>query len=89
MPHNLVVVALGAREEVGRAAEEMAAEPGAWEKGYIPDSGKILESTRLLMPGESELLAFNAPGKSGNYEIVCTFPGHWRTMYGVMSVSPR
>ena len=89
MPHNLVLVALGAREEVGRAAEEMAAEPGAWEKGYIPDSGKILESTRLLMPGESELLAFNAPGKSGNYEFVCTFPGHWRTMYGVMSVSPR
>lgn len=88
MPHNLVLVALGAREEVGRAAEEMAAEPGAWEKGYIPDSGKILQATRLLKPGESELLTFNVPSKPGKYEFVCTFPGHWRTMYGVFNVNP-
>ena len=89
MPHNMVLVAVGAREKVGRAAEEMATEPGAWEKGYIPDSSKILEATRLLMPGESELLTFNVPSKPGKYEFVCTFPGHWRTMYGVLSVSPR
>jgi azurin/glucose/arabinose dehydrogenase len=89
MPHNLVLVALGAREEVGRAAEEMATQPGAWEKGYIPDSDKILQATRLLKPGESELLTFNVPSKPGKYEFVCTFPGHWRTMYGVLSVSPR
>ena len=88
MPHNLVLVALGAREEVGRAAEEMAAEAGAWEKGYIPDSGKILQATRLLKPGESELLTFNVPSKPGKYEFVCTFPGHWRTMYGVFNVNP-
>jgi plastocyanin len=29
MPHNLVVVAVGAREEVGRAADDMATKPGA------------------------------------------------------------
>jgi uncharacterized cupredoxin-like copper-binding protein/glucose/arabinose dehydrogenase len=88
MPHNLVLVAIGAREEVGRAAEEMATEPGAWEKGFIPDTGKILQATRLLKPGESELLTFNVPSKPGKYEFVCTFPGHWRTMYGVFNVNP-
>ena len=43
---------------------------------------------RLLKPGESELLTFNVPGKPGKYEFVCTFPGHWRTMYGVFNVNP-
>ncbi len=75
-------------EEVGRAADEMATQPRAWEKGYVPESKKVLQATRLLKPGESELLTFNVPGKPGKYEFVCTFPGHWRTMYGVFNVNP-
>ena len=89
MPHNLVLVAIGSREEVGRAADEMAAQAGAWEKGYIPESKKVLHATRLLKPGESEMLTFNAPAEPGKYEFVCTFPGHWRTMYGVLNVESR
>jgi azurin len=88
MPHNLVLVTIGSREEVGRAADEMATQPRAWEKGYVPESKKVLQATRLLKPGESELLTFNVPGKPGKYEFVCTFPGHWRTMYGVFNVNP-
>ncbi len=88
MPHNLVLVTIGSREEVGRAADEMATQPRAWEKGYVPESKKVLQATRLLKPGESELLTFNVPAKPGKYEFVCTFPGHWRTMYGVFNVNP-
>ncbi|MFP6901236.1 MAG: HEAT repeat domain-containing protein, partial [Opitutales bacterium] len=89
MPHNLVLLKPGSREKVGQAADEMVAEPRAWERGYIPESKRIIKATKLLQPGESEILAFKAPGKAGKYEFVCTFPGHWRTMYGVLQVNPK
>jgi hypothetical protein len=38
--------------------------------------------------GESDTLKFTAPAKPGEYNFVCTFPGHWVRMYGVMLVVP-
>jgi len=31
-------------------------------------------------------LRFTAPDKPGEYPYICTFPGHWRIMQGVMKV---
>ena len=31
-------------------------------------------------------LRLSAPSNPGDYPFVCTFPGHWRTMNGVMHV---
>ena len=31
-------------------------------------------------------MKFRAPGEVGHYPYVCTFPGHWRTMFGTMVV---
>jgi hypothetical protein len=28
-----------------------------------------------------------APGKEGEYEYVCTFPGHWMLMWGKLIVT--
>jgi hypothetical protein len=36
--------------------------------------------------GETERLRFAAPKEPGAYNFVCTFPGHWVRMYGVMLV---
>ena len=86
MPHNLVITMPGAHEEIGAAAEAMAAMPDARAKGYIPDSNKILWATKLLQPGQKEKLSFLAPRQPGVYPYVCTYPGHWRRMFGAMYV---
>jgi putative heme-binding domain-containing protein len=86
MPHNLVVTAPGALAKVGRAAERMAADPDAAARDYLPDLPEVLQATRLLRPGQSQRLEFAAPGEPGDYPYVCTFPGHWLRMNGVMRV---
>ncbi|MCA9152027.1 MAG: c-type cytochrome, partial [Planctomycetales bacterium] len=47
---------------------------------------KILVSSELLQPRESQTLVFNAPQQPGIYPYVCTYPGHWRRMFGKLIV---
>ncbi|MBI4607141.1 MAG: c-type cytochrome [Planctomycetes bacterium] len=86
MPHNLVVTAPGALEEVGRAAELLLQPSDPRAPAYVPDSPKVLHATRLVPPGGREKLSFKAPAEPGEHPFVCTYPGHWRRMYGVMVV---
>jgi putative heme-binding domain-containing protein len=86
MPHNLVVTAPGALEAVGTAAEALALDPGAQARSFVPELPAVLQKLKLLMPGESATLRFVAPEQLGDYPYVCTFPGHWRVMNGVMHV---
>ncbi len=88
MPHNLLVVAPGAAEEIGPAAENMSAEPDAQGRLYVPDSPKVLHATRMVDPGQQARLSFTAPIEPGDYQYVCTFPGHWRRMLGTLAVVP-
>jgi putative heme-binding domain-containing protein len=64
----------------------MATSPDAFARGFVPDSPFILKATKLLQAGETERLVINVPSEPGDYPYVCTFPGHWRTMAGVMHV---
>jgi azurin len=86
MQHNLVLVEIGAEEEVGGLADQMAAKPDAFAKNFIPDSTKVLYATPLVNPNGRAELAFKAPPKPGSYPYICTFPGHWRVMRGVLLV---
>ena len=86
MPHNFVVTKPGALEEVGLLGESSSTQPGALERNYVPPSDKILVASRLLAPRESQKLSFTAPTKPGVYPYVCTYPGHWRRMYGAFYV---
>jgi putative heme-binding domain-containing protein len=86
MPHNFVVTQVGAMEEVGMLAEAQATQAGALERAYVPQSNKVLVKSRLVQPRESEKIGFTAPKEPGIYPYVCTYPGHWRRMYGAMYV---
>jgi azurin len=87
MPHNIVVVQPGAREEVGTEAQTMSGAPNKQGKAYIPTkSKKIIASSKLLEPGQKETLKLTAPTKTGDYEYVCTYPEHWKVMFGQMVV---
>ncbi|MFT5498869.1 MAG: azurin, partial [Kiritimatiellia bacterium] len=86
--HNLLIVEPGALEEIGIAGNMMAKDPSGIKKGFIPESNKILHHTKLLEQDTGEVLRFNAPKKPGKYPYLCTFPGHWVIMQGIMIVTP-
>ncbi len=84
MGHNLVI--LKADEEVAPFA--MAAMQ-ARATEYIPadeaGKAKIVAYTKLLGPDEKDVITFTAPA-AGSYNYICTFPGHFGVMKGVMTV---
>jgi azurin len=81
MQHDFVLVKPGTENDVGAAG--IAAGP---TKNYIPDSPNVLAHTKILKPGESETITFTAPSEPGNYPYICTFPGHYAVMKGVLKV---
>ena len=86
MMHNFVLVMPGSDEEVGNLADQLATKPDGLVKNYLPDSDKILHATKLVSPNGKAELAFEAPAKPGQYPYLCTFPGHWRIMRGILIV---
>jgi azurin len=86
MPHNLLITIPGALESVSLKAEAMATEADGFERGFVPATPEVLHATPLINQNETARLRFSAPGEAGSYPFVCTFPGHWRTMNGVMRV---
>lgn len=89
MMHNWVLLAPGSVDEVGALADQLAAQPDGITQGYIPASDKVLHATKVLGPNAKEELVFDAPKQPGEYPYICTFPGHWRVMKGVMIVGEQ
>ena len=86
MLHNLLIVKPGKAAVVGAMADKMAAQAGAMEKHFIPDSDLILFATPQIPYGEKFEAKFTTPEKPGRYPVLCTFPGHWRMMASTMIV---
>ena len=86
MPHNLAIVQPGSLEEIGQLAEATGRDADAKDRHFIPKSNKVLLGSRLLASGENQSLSFEVPQQPGVYPYVCTYPGHWRRMYGALFV---
>jgi len=86
MPHNVVIVKPGTAEKVGEAADAMAKMKDGFEKNFIPDLSDVLFATPLVNSGKNFKLAFKAPEQPGDYPFICSFPGHWRVMKGILKV---
>jgi azurin len=86
MQHNLVVGQKGAMETIGKAADELARDPKGAEMNFVPKIPQVIAATRLVDPEGRESLVFVAPTEPGEYPFVCTVPGHWRIMNGIMIV---
>jgi azurin/glucose/arabinose dehydrogenase len=86
MPHNLLITKQGAMETVSLKAEAMLKDPEAFNKSFVPDTPEVLFSTKLINHNETARLRITVPTTTGGYPFVCTFPGHWRTMNGTMTV---
>jgi len=86
MAHNVVISIPGTLEVVGKAADAMAAAKDGYEKSFVPDIPEVLFATPLVTGGESFHLNFKVPSKPGDYPFICSFPGHWQMMKGMMKV---
>lgn len=86
MPHNVVIVKPGSSGKVGKAAEAMAALKNGYEKNFVPAIPEVLFATPLVNSGAVFRLDFKAPDTPGEYPFICSFPGHWQTMQGVIKV---
>ncbi len=86
MPHNLVLVKPGAMPLVGEASFKMLNDPEAGKKHYVPDLPEVLHHVPVINPGTEHILHFIAPTEPGDYPYICTFPGHWMAMNGILRV---
>lgn len=86
MPHNWVLLKPGAVERVGALANALITAPDAVARHYVPASADILCHTRVIDPQKTTTIHFTAPEPPGHYPFVCTFPGHWAIMRGVLIV---
>lgn len=40
----------------------------------------------MVEPGQKETLKLTAPTQPGNYDYLCTYPEHWKVMFGQLVV---
>ena len=89
MPHNILFVQPGTRQAIAESVQTMP--PNKLDnqgRAYIPENDqRVFGASRLLEPGQRETLKLTAPAEEGEYEYVCTFPGHWVIMWGKLVVT--
>ena len=84
MEHNFVLTSGKLGDKVGQAAGELGLSGAA--SAYIPDMPEVLFHTLLVAPETEETIYFTAPTRAGTYEYVCTVPGHYTVMRGILVV---
>lgn len=85
--HNLVIVTPGALEEIGVRASQMLPDSENWNgRQYVPNSEKVLFASRVIKNGQSDTITIVAPDAIGDYPYLCTYPGHWVSMNGILHV---
>jgi azurin len=78
MGHNITILKQGVDLEEYAMAASKAKDNEYQVKGR---EGDVIAHTKLLGPGESETITFNAPA-AGTYKFICTFPAHYGLMQG-------
>lgn len=86
VPHNWALIKPGTLQRVGELANRLIADPDAAVRQYIPDTSDVLFFTDVVLPRSDFTIYFNAPEQPGRYPYLCTFPGHWLVMNGMMIV---
>lgn len=79
MVHNIVIVKKGSEGDVGLAGMSVPK-----EQDHVPAHEGILAATKLAGPGETTTVVAELP--AGEYVYICTFPGHYMSMQGVLKV---
>ncbi len=86
LPHNWVLLSPGSFEKVGELANRLISDPRGFSRHYVPDVPEVLAWTDMVNPNGEFTIHFDAPAKAGEYPYICTFPGHWMVMKGVLRI---
>jgi azurin len=84
MQHNVVIVKPGSTDKVGEAAAKLGTAGN--RLNYVPDLDAVLFHSAIIQPTSNESLYFEVPAFEGDYGFVCTMPGHYVIMRGVLKV---
>lgn len=87
MQHNFVLIKPETLDKIGAAADRLAQDPLGAKMNYVPKMPEVIKATPLINPGGKYTMTFKVPDTPGDYPYVCTFPGHWRIMRGVLKVT--
>ena len=79
MGHNFILL----NDQANLA--EFSKKANTSQPDYIPDdmTSVIVAHTKLLGPGESDTIEFTVP--AGTYTYICSFPGHYPSMMGILT----
>ncbi len=86
VPHNWALLRPGSMEKVGDLANKLITDPAGAARHYVPDVPEVLVYADMTQPGGSFTIHFTAPREKGSYPYICSFPGHWMVMKGVLVV---
>ena len=84
MQHNVVIGLPGTADEIGQMALDLGLDGP--NRAYVPESDKVLFHSSLLQPHSEEAIYFQIPDEPGEYDFVCTYPGHYQVMRGKLIV---
>ena len=86
VPHNWLLAKPGSLQKLGDKCNLMITDPQGMQKHYVPDSDDVIAYTDMTNPKGEFLIHLTAPKEKGDYPYLCTFPGHWMVMNGVLKV---
>lgn len=86
MGHNVVILPMGG--DYVAFSRQVMSEGGSVDNEYLPEGMRdgLVAYTQLIGGGESDTITFTAPEEPGEYPFLCTFPGHFGVMNGIMTV---
>lgn len=86
VPHNWLLAKPGSLQKLGDKCNLMITDPQGLAKHYVPDSDDVIAYTDMTNPQGEFTIHITAPKEKGDYPYLCTFPGHWMVMNGVLKV---
>ena len=82
LPHNWALVMPGTEAKVAAAGLK-----NGEAASYVAEGPDMLAYTKLVPAGSTGEVTFKAPA-AGKYPYICTYPGHYVMMKGVLTVTP-
>jgi azurin len=86
MGHNVVILPMGG--DYVAFSRQVMSSGGSVDNQYLPEDMRdgLVAYPQLIGGGESDTITFTAPDAPGEYPFLCTFPGHFGVMNGIMTV---
>lgn len=86
MGHNVVIIQEG--EDPVSFGSDANSEGADFPNEFVPEPvrDRVIAYTAMIGGGETATVEFQAPEEPGEYPFLCSFPGHFSQMNGIMEV---